>query len=371
MVGARSPGTMVTMDGDLVVLEPTEVPVLRGLESQAALFEDTELMLTLDQESFGNLVALVVDAGKPLIAAIRRHAGLVAWAAWHRYNDKQCREFYEGMAERLGIKVATLRDWRDATVEHQGLSIPILAQTRSDAAKKGALEAASRRELPGQTPGAGINPAFSAPIPTSSAEATQIPGEHATAGSGLALAGSPGTSSEGGGSDGETRPAPLSEPRSGQALEGVVPSLASGPAPSGPNSTERPPSDRQLAHRVVAAMRDVDPEDAGQRLTPDEATFIGQWTGRALHTWRTQAVASPPAPPTRQSGYVIRPEDREAAATLAAAQTAAAAPVPRPSPMASVRASLAGEVGTIRPADCGHPIGQPLGDTCMACSKTL
>ncbi len=73
----------------------------------------------------------------------------------------------------------------------------------------------------------------------------------------------------------------------------------------------RPPSDRQLAARVFAAMRDIDPTDAALVGTADEATFGPQWMERFLDAWK--AVYAPPAPaekPQRRQGTISRPAGR-------------------------------------------------------------
>lgn len=345
------------MDGDLAVLEPTPLAAAgTELDGQAALWADPAQLLNLPDDEFRQFTTDVVRTAGPLIAQVRQAAGMMAWAGWHRFEDRPYREFIEGLAAGLGTSKKSVERWRDKVVKEARLPRPTRADLRAG-------EATNRGKPAGQRPDVDT---LSTVIPASSAEAAEIPGEHAPAGSGRpAGAGSPGHSSEGGGRVGETRTAPPVIPPSDQLLEGVRSNGA--PAPSGP--TERLPSDRQLVHRVIAAMREVDPADAGPRLTPEEATFLRQWAQRTLDAWRgTTVPASPPEPPARRSGYVIRPEDRQAAAALASAQAQARQ---RPNGMAAVRASLAGEVAMVRPADCGHPVGQRLGDTCMACGKAL
>lgn len=171
----------------------------------------------------------------------------------------------------------------------------------------------------------------------------------------------PASSSEGGGQDGETRPAPEVPAPSGKSSDGgedagnapgidspsplsdppdpeeiierdIGGTMIRGPRkyideckliPLGdgasllPNNgtltlpTERPPTDRALTSRVFAAMREVDPTDAGPVTTPEEATFLRQWAQRTLDAWK--AIYAPPAPaekPQRRQGTITVPAER-------------------------------------------------------------
>lgn len=259
---------------------------------QSSLFDDDpRRMLGLNDGEFAALVADVARHGDSVFAGIRKVVGLLAWAAWHRYDEKRYREFVADFAGRLGVESRVILDWRRKAAK--GLPMPAMAQARSDA-----------RKSAGQGP---VNTSGRI-IPAASTEAPAKP-------------------SEGGEQVGETRPVPLSQPPSGKSSEGVghareglpAPSV-SHPAPSDPprNDTGRPVGGRQLAALVYAAMREVDPTDAGPVTTPEEATFLRQWAQRTLDAWK--AVYAPPAPaekPQRRQGtaaYDMMAEQHDAAA---------------------------------------------------------
>lgn len=93
-----------------------------------------------------------------------------------------------------------------------------------------------------------------------------------------------------------SRPAPP-DPSSagGKALGEVSPTPAA----------VRLPTDRALAARVFAAMRDIDPTDAALVGTADEATFGTQWMERFLDAWKAKNVPTNGAMPPRRKGNVI------------------------------------------------------------------
>jgi hypothetical protein len=228
--------------------------------TQASLFDDDPArLLGLDDGEFAALVAQVRQRGDDLFTGIRKVVGLLAWAAWHRYDEKRYREFVADFAGRLGVESRVILDWRRKAAT--GLPMPPMAQARSDARK-----------------GAGQRPVNT---------------------SGRII---PAKSSEG----------------SGPGMPQTRPGVAAPSAPPDPSEkfavpeyVERPPSNRAMASRVVTAMQNVDPTDAGPVLTPEEATFLRQWAQRTLDAWKAKHV--PPAPaekPQRRQGTITRPADR-------------------------------------------------------------
>lgn len=87
--------------------------------------------------------------------------------------------------------------------------------------------------------------------------------------------------------------------------------------------TQRIPSDRELAAKVIAAMHDIDPDDAGPLLTATDATMVKGWTSRTVRAWqRSLGIENEPVE-ARSPGRVLRPQDRKAKAE-------AASPAPDP-----------------------------------------
>lgn len=291
---------------------------------QASLFDDDpRRMLVLDDGEFAALVADVRRHGDSVFSGIRKVVGLLAWAAWHRYDEKRYRNFVADFAQRLGVEPRVVVDWRRKATKEGDLPMPTMAKARSEARK-------SAGQTPGNTSGRII-----------SAASTEVQAK----------------SSEGGEQDGETRPAPSGQPLSGKSSEGTAKAVRpSRPVPSGaaarpgspvpsdpsepccgfgdhspgpcacpdheatalhpfggnpPKAPERHPSDRQLTAAVYASMREVDPTDAGPLTTPEEATFLRQWAQRTLDAWK--AIYAPPASaekPQRRQGTITVPAER-------------------------------------------------------------
>lgn len=277
---------------------------LAPLGGQAALWADPRQLLDFDEASLRRLAAEVGHEAGGVLAQVRRAVGLVAWAAWYRMTEKDYRSFAEGLAGDLDIEAETLRNWRRAVVRTDKLPVPGVAGLRAGEAAKG-------RKAAGQPTGALSPTAPSGVIPAASTEASA-------------------KSSEGGEQDGETRPAPEWKTPSGKSSEGggklrqeaVLDSgtLGATPPPSDPSDPEEiiereiggtmirgprkfidqckfiqlaTPSDRQLTARVFAAMREVDPTDAGPVTTPEEATFLRQWAQRTLDAWKAKNGVAP------------------------------------------------------------------------------
>lgn len=304
---------------------------------QSSLFGSPLELLEVDDAELRRVAALVGHEAGSVLAQVRRMAGLVAWAAWYRMDEKGYREFAGGMATDLGIEVETLRKWRRAVVTRENLPVPGVAGQRAEAAEKG-------RKTAGQTGGAVRTSATPKPIPAASTEApakqsegggtgtNQPPAvvDHQLAPSGPSSAGGTGkvatsAPSEPGFADPGSAPPPA-DPSSGGARATASPPRrdaptevppTSRPAPPDPSSAGgkalgevsptpvRPPTDRALTARVFAAMRDIDPTDAGPVTTPEEATFLRQWAQRTLDAWKAKNVPTNGAMPPRRKGNVI------------------------------------------------------------------
>jgi hypothetical protein len=61
-------------------------------------------------------------------------------------------------------------------------------------------------------------------------------------------------------------------------------------------------------------MHDIDPEDAGPVLTPEDATVVKGWADRAVRAWQQSLGIESADKPARSPGQVIRPKDRKAKA---------------------------------------------------------
>lgn len=72
------------------------------------------------------------------------------------------------------------------------------------------------------------------------------------------------------------------------------------------------PSHRQLAARVVNATTEIEPEDAGPRMSAAEITALTSWADRAAKAWRKayNIPESEGEPEKRRSGYKTTPADR-------------------------------------------------------------
>lgn len=247
------------------------------LGGQASLWADPRQLLAFDDASLRRLAAEVGHEAGGVLAQVRRAVGLVAWAAWYRMSEKDYRSFAEGLAGDLDIEVETLRNWRRAVVRTDKLPVPGVAALRAGESAKG-------RKTAGQPTGALSPTAPSGVIPAVSTEA-------------------PAKKSEGSGpGKPQTRPG-VAAPSDPSPVGGNALGEVSAP----PTVVPRPPTDRALTARVFAAMREVDPTDAGPVTTPEEATFLRQWAQRALDAWKAKNV---PVAAPRPAGRVIKPAKR-------------------------------------------------------------
>ena len=288
--------------------------------TQASLFDDDpSRLLGLDDGEFASLVADVRQTSDSVFTHIRKVVGLLAWAAWHRYDEKRYREFVADFAQRLGVESRVILDWRRKAAK--GLPMPAMAQARSDA-RKGA------GQTPGNTSGR-IIPAASTEAPAKQSEGVgqqaaseKDPARKSAATSGVA-----------------TEPTP-SDPSSGGA--GIQPT-PTGPTDEHDSSLPAPPDpfdpeeiiERDFGGTVLRGPRkyidecrliplgdgtlaeQVDVDAIGLRWlkskTTREVRAIGDPWGPAIRSevrrW-AEAFGSPPAPaekPQRRQGTITRP----------------------------------------------------------------
>lgn len=223
--------------------------VLGDLSGQAALFEYEPLrILALSDGDFAALVGLVRQQGESLIQGVRRYVGLLAWAAWHRYDEKRYREFVADFATRLGVEPRNVLDWRRAVVKKGDLPYPPVAGARSVAAKGAGQRAVTTKARS---------------IPAASTEA-------------------PGKKSEGGGRRGATPAGSPIAPPSGQSSEGarVTPPRTGKGASSAPPLAPSDPSSEQLRSGTggVAVPPGATPPESPNSLIEDGYMPMGKPT---------------------------------------------------------------------------------------------
>jgi hypothetical protein len=254
----------------------------------------------------------------------------VSWALRSKVPAGEFGAWIQSYSELVGVSVRTLHEWRVQATEQVGIIDPYKSKREPKAAGESGRLAESRQS-PKVIPAASTE----APAKQSVGSGPGIPQTRP----GVAAPADPSS----GGADVQrpaapTGEAPTSSPSAppdptvqtpGFAVpldewvdpEEIIERDFGGTMLRGPRKyideckliplPERPPSDRQLAARVYAHMREVDPTDAGPVTTPEEATFLRQWAQRTLDAWK--AVYAPPAPtekPQRRQGTITRPADR-------------------------------------------------------------
>lgn len=106
-----------------------------------AIFEKPTQLIEMADDRFTLLVTEFVEQGAPLLVALRRGAGLLAWAARHHYTDGHYGPWLHQFAETLGMNEDTVTRWRDRVVNELGLPVAAVTQHRSRAR----LEAAAKQ----------------------------------------------------------------------------------------------------------------------------------------------------------------------------------------------------------------------------------
>lgn len=334
------------MTSNLPAERQDSTPALLG--GQAALFENPAQLLDLSDVDLKELAVLFGRHGSSVFAQVRAQAGLLAWAGWFRFGEVTYATFLLGLARDLGVQPDTLMKWRRDVVKERKLAVPGVVKARSDAAKEG-------HKAAGQTAGAGWSSGKSKPIPATSKETPAkksegVSPDPAQAGELRGPTITPSDPPSGGaelqapaGPTDEPPPSSRSAPPDPSDPEEIIERDFGGTVLRGPrkyidecklitfpdpSDNGRIPSDRQLAARVLTAMHDIEPDDAGPVLTPEDATMVKGWASRAVKAWqRSLGIENEPVEvssrtdrpmPTRSPGHVIRPKDRKAKAEAAA-----------------------------------------------------
>lgn len=284
--------------------EPQSV-ALTELAGGDRLFERPTDLLEWSVPYLRQVAANLGHRGGSLIAQLRRYSGLVAWAAWHRLSEKECREFYEGLAGDLGIKVDTLRDWRDSIVKKEHLSVPDLARLRGQA-----------RKTAGQTPSKGKRPAPGIiKVPSTDVSTTEEesrPPKSTTA----AAAGTASTSTADEAPSATSTPfgaeaaSPTSPPKS--RTEPAAEDFPRGSEPTSPSTDGTAPSrsDRPRA-RVAAWIAEglaIGPEMLQDFATVEELTALGHLLPRRQGTITRPGDRR--SEPTPEPGNCRHPKDK-------------------------------------------------------------
>lgn len=238
--------------------------VLGNLDGQAALFDDPLRILALSDGDFASLVGAVRQHAGSVLAEVRRYVGLVAWGAWHRYDEKRYREFVADFAQRLGVEPRAVLDWRRAVTKADNLAYPTVAALRSAAAK-----GAGRKS--NATPTRSI-PADSQEAPAKTSEGV-APGAAARPAAPSGPSGGHGSAEE----QAEDHRTGGHRPARPPALDTDTPGLRP-PAP-------RPPSLRQVAAQFFVDLVNTE-EGFGAKWTPDEAAVVNARFNLEMKAWR-------------------------------------------------------------------------------------
>lgn len=90
-------------------------------------------LLGLSAESFTHLVDEFLSRGAPIMAALKRGSGILAWAARHHLPDSHYGAWLHHFAETLGVSDDSVTRWRDRAITELGLPIPAVQEQRSRA----------------------------------------------------------------------------------------------------------------------------------------------------------------------------------------------------------------------------------------------
>jgi transposase-like protein len=128
--------TLTTIEKAGATLVPARV--VGDTPSLVDLIETPKKLLTLPETAFTSLVDDFLHQGAPLMKAVRRGAGILAWAARHHLADSHYGPWLHKVARELGVHEDSLVRWRDQVTSELGLPIPQATQQRSRARLAGA-----------------------------------------------------------------------------------------------------------------------------------------------------------------------------------------------------------------------------------------
>jgi hypothetical protein len=103
-------------------------------------------LLKLSDETFSHLVDAFLDQGAPVMAAIKRGSGILAWAARHHLPNSHYGAWLHQFASTLGVHDDSVVRWRDRAISELNLPVATATAERSQARLAGARKARSRLE---------------------------------------------------------------------------------------------------------------------------------------------------------------------------------------------------------------------------------
>lgn len=139
--GGRRTLSIATEQSGSPLLPARTVP---GTPSLVSLIEQPMKLLQLPETAFTSLVDDFIAQGAPLMKAVRRGAGILAWAARHKLRDGEYGPWLHRLAEELGQHEDSVIRWRDQVTSEMGLPVPAATKERSRARLAGAAKAVRR-----------------------------------------------------------------------------------------------------------------------------------------------------------------------------------------------------------------------------------
>lgn len=98
-------------------------------------------LIKVTDETFNHLVEEFLSKGAPFLAAIKRGAGILAWAARHHLADSHYGAWLHRFADELGVNEDTVTRYRDTAINELGLPVAARHADRSRARIAGAVKA--------------------------------------------------------------------------------------------------------------------------------------------------------------------------------------------------------------------------------------
>lgn len=282
------------------------------------MWNDPRSFLTLTDELFAQSAAWVASEGAATMDALRRGAGLVAWAGWSRFDEREYETFVGDLADQIGVSLVTLKRWRDGLIKDEELPIPAPVEAR----RAEAIKAAATRKAAAQRQGAIKMTTGSAPIPVESEEITDDPDPAPSAVVTEPPVEPSGPADRGATGDDEDRPATDGEAETTSGIGGGEPADdvdgSSDPAfqpPLNPpemvdrperNETRAVPTTPEVAHAVYVAITEA-PDGIGKFWDPEQAEEVkAKMTAELENARRVNGGTVKKAAPVRPKGEAAR-----------------------------------------------------------------
>lgn len=109
-------------------------------------------LLEISAEAFDQVVAAFADKVEPIMTAVQRSAGILAWAARHHMPDTHYGAWVHRLAELVGRSDDTIIRWRDEITSQLALPVPAVTERRSRARLAGAAKAVRQASQPRPEP---------------------------------------------------------------------------------------------------------------------------------------------------------------------------------------------------------------------------